>query len=62
MTHIWFSNPDSWLQGWIAEQVDDHWEVYYTPTERMRIGANDRLGHHSIWKTIRSRGSKRIYC
>lgn len=30
----------SWQQGWIAEKVDDHWEVYYTPTERMRIGAD----------------------
>ena len=46
MTHIWFSspsNPSSWSQGWIAEQVDDHWEVYYTPTERMRIGADGSL-------------------
>lgn len=46
MTHIWFSsasNPDSWSQGWIAEQVDDHWEVYYTPTERMRFGADGSL-------------------
>lgn len=50
MTHAWF-DPDtpivfhtnSWQQGWIAEEVDDHWEVYYTPTERMRIGADGSL-------------------
>jgi hypothetical protein len=36
-------STSSWQQGWIAEQVDDHWEVYYTPTERMRIGADGSL-------------------
>jgi hypothetical protein len=46
MKQMWFSstsNPDSWSQGWIAEQVDDHWEVYYTPTERMRLGSDGSL-------------------
>jgi hypothetical protein len=36
-------HTNSWQQGWIAEEVDDHWEVYYTPTERMRIGADGSL-------------------
>jgi hypothetical protein len=36
-------HTSSWQQGWIAEEVDDHWEVYYTPTERMRIGADGSL-------------------
>ena len=46
MTNMLFStplNPYSWLQGWIAEQVDDHWEVYYTPREAMRLSADGML-------------------
>lgn len=54
MTHMWFSDPQSmsfsspsnpyiWAQGWIAEQVDDHWEVYYTPREAMRLSADGML-------------------
>lgn len=46
MTHMWFSNsstPYSWSQGWISEQVDDHWEVYHTPREAMRLSADGML-------------------
>lgn len=50
MTNAWFApdapivfHTNSWQQGWLAERVDDHWEVYYTPTERMRIGADGSL-------------------
>lgn len=54
--HTWFQDPNpdghrtpivfhtnALQQGWIVEDEGDHFEVYYTPTERMRIGSDGSL-------------------